>query len=96
MSKGIVFLGTPHRGADIASWAGFAARALQVVQMGTATNNRLLADLQRNSGTLWQISQQFVERGSALTIRTFYETVRMDFMSSLVFFLQITDFWKIF
>ena len=77
-------MGTPHRGADAASWANFVARALEALQMGTATNRNLLSDLKKNSGALWQVSQQFVERASTLKIRTFYETNKLDFMNCLV------------
>jgi len=84
MSKGVIFMGTPHRGADAASWASIVARALGALQMGTGTNKNLLSDLQRNSGALWQISQQFVERASTLKIRTFYEVNKLDYMSSLI------------
>ena len=88
MVKAIIFIGTPHRGADMAAWGNFAARVLQA--LGTATNRRILADLQQNSGTLGQISQQFVERGSTLQMKTFYETIKLDYMNCLVYFL-----WKI-
>ena len=74
MSKAVIFFGTPHRGADAASWANFAAQALRALQMGTATNTSLLSDLRKNSETLGQTSQQFVERGSTLRMKTFYET----------------------
>ena len=86
MAKGVIFMGTPHRGADVASWAKFAAQALRALQMGTATNKSLVSDLRKNSKTLAQISQQFVERGSALRIKTFYEGNKMDYMKCLVFF----------
>ena len=87
MVKAIVFMGTPHRGADVASWANLAARAFSTLQMSAATNTRLLSDLKRNSGTLMQISQQFVERGSAIRMKTFYETVKPDYANCLVCFL---------
>ena len=86
MAKGVIFMGTPHRGANVASWAKFAAQALRALQMGTATNKSLLSDLRKNSKTLAQISQQFVERGSTLRIKTFYEGNKMDYMNCLVFF----------
>ena len=93
MVKGIVFMGTPHRGADVASWANFAARALGTLQMSTATNTSLLSDLKRNSETLKQISQQFVERGSAIKMKTFYETIKSDFVGCLVCFLGCFVGW---
>ena len=84
-------MGTPHGGADAASWVDCAARALEVLQMGTATNRKLLSGLKRNSEALWQVSQQFVERSSTLQIRTFYETRKLDYMSCLVYFLWPVD-----
>ena len=85
MSKGIVFMGTPHHGADAASYGNFAARALKAIQMGTATNRNLISDLKKNSPALWQITQQFVERASTLMIKTFYELNKLGYMNSLVF-----------
>ena len=92
MAKAVIFMGTPHRGAETASWANFATRALQALQMGTATNNNLLSDLGRNSETLRQISQQFVERGSTLMMKTFYETNKLDYMNCLVYFPRAVGF----
>ena len=86
MAKGVIFMGTPHRGANAAAWANFAAQALRALQMGTATNKSLVSDLRKNSKTLAQISQQFVERGSTLRIKTFYEGNKIDYMNCLVFF----------
>ena len=87
MANAVIFMGTPHRGADVAALADFAARALRTLQMGIPTNTSLLSDLRKNSATLTQISRQFVERGSTLKIRTFYETEKMDYMNRLVFLL---------
>lgn len=77
-------MGTPHRGADVAYWTDFLARALYSAQLGTGTNSRLLPDLKKNSKTLSDISSQFVERGSSLQIRTFYEIEKMDYTNVLV------------
>ena len=87
MAKAIVFMGTPHCGTSTATWGNFAAQVLKAVQMGTATNPSLLADLKKNSETLRQISRQFVEHGSTLTMKTFYETMKLDYMNCLVCFL---------
>ena len=86
MVKAIVFMGTPHCGGKAASWGNFAAQVLKAVQLGTATNPSLLADLKRNSEALRQISRQFVERGSTITMKTFYETIKLDYMNCLVCF----------
>ena len=67
-------MGTPHRGADIAYWFGFLARACRAAQLGTGTNTKLLSALQKNSEALSNISEQSIERLAKLKIRTFYET----------------------
>lgn len=73
---GIVFMGTPHRGGDLAYWANYLANILKIALLGTRTNPRLLADLQKNSPALADISKQFVERGQKLDILTFFEQER--------------------
>ena len=70
---GCVFFGVPHRGAETAYWANFGANVIKVAFFGR-TNTNFVAALQRNSRTFADISQQFVERGASLMIRTFYET----------------------
>ena len=90
MVKAVIFMGTPHRGADGAFWANLTARALEA--LGATANRRILSGLQKNSGTLGQISQQFVERGSTLMMKTFYETIKLDYMSCLVYYLWTIGF----
>ena len=75
--KGAMFLGTPHRGSDAAYWAAYAARVLQVIQLGRGTNDAFVSALQRNSKEFSDISQQWIERATPLRIRTFYETERL-------------------
>src|ERR1700742_5068785 len=70
--KGSLFLGVPHRGSDNAFWGAFAASLLQKAQLGMGTKTAFLNDLKRNSPHFAQISQEFVERGANLQIRTFY------------------------
>jgi hypothetical protein len=71
---GIIFLGTPHRGSDVAWWASFPAKLLKALQLGTGTNTGYLRALARNSEEFSHISQQWVERSRILVIRTFFET----------------------
>lgn len=66
-------MGTPHRGSEIAYWTSFLADILYVAQLSSDTNKNLLNDLKRNSEALSNISQQFVQHGASLQIRTFYE-----------------------
>ena len=85
MAKAIIFLGTPHRGTDAATWANCVAQAFEALQTGTSTDRSLLSDIRRNSEILRQISQQFVERGSTLRMKTFYETKVSDSVNCLVY-----------
>lgn len=75
---GVVFLGTPHRGSDSAWWATFAAQSLRTVQLGTGTNTHYVSALKRNSTEFAHISQQWLERGAGVRIRTFFETERLS------------------
>ncbi|KAL8330754.1 hypothetical protein RB593_001636 [Gaeumannomyces tritici] len=83
-TAGVIFLATPHRGSGIAAPAELAAKILRVAQFGTGTNTKLVSNLRQNAAILWDISCQFVDRASALHIRTFYETEPLGFMSSLI------------
>ena len=75
--RGCVFFGVPHRGAESGYWANFAGTIIKVALIGR-TNTSLAAALQQNSAKFAEISQQFVERGAPLKIRTFYETEKLD------------------
>jgi hypothetical protein len=77
-------MGTPHRGSNVAYWSKVLANIVRTTQLGNNTSSELLADLQKNSRILSDISTQFVERGSALQIRTFYETEMVDFLNCVV------------
>jgi hypothetical protein len=83
-ARGVVFMGTPHRGSDLAWWSSFLANILQVTTAGTSTNPRLVTALKNESTTLSDISTQFIERGAGLKIYTFYETERFERMNCLV------------
>ncbi|KAI9740439.1 MAG: hypothetical protein M1834_005019 [Cirrosporium novae-zelandiae] len=75
--KACIFFGVPHRGADIAYWGRFVANLLDYGQLGLKVNKNLIDALVKNSPTLANISRQFVERGTQLQIRTFFETEKM-------------------
>lgn len=75
--KAVVFFGVPHRGADLAFWLQFPARLLEYGQLGFRGNTTYVSALKRNSPTFASISDSFIERGSHLIIRTFYETEKM-------------------
>ena len=87
-TRGIAFLGVPHRGSDIAWWTGFAAKLLRNASLGTSTNVSLLSDLEKGSANLADISSQFVDRAHNLIIYTFYETEKLNkVMVCIIFFI---------
>jgi hypothetical protein len=81
---GVVFLGTPHRGSDIAFWTEFLAHTLHIAQFKTGTNKNLVTALKKDSKSLSEISSQFVQRGANLEIITFFETELLGYMNCLV------------
>ncbi|KAI9857467.1 MAG: hypothetical protein M1813_008217 [Trichoglossum hirsutum] len=82
--RGVVFMGTPHRGSNVVSWTDFLARALYAIQVGTGTNKDLLSILRRDSKVLSDISRQFIDIGAKLQIRTFIETELLEYMNCLI------------
>lgn len=72
---GIIFMGTPHRGSDIASasWAVLLTNIVNAAFLGQAVRKDLLRELQAKSTTLTDISRQFVQRSTPLRIMSFIE-----------------------
>jgi len=68
--KGIIFLGTPHRGTDLAKLLG---------NILTATlSQRIFVDqLQRESEMIQEINHAFLERSVVLKLVSFYESTAM-------------------
>ena len=84
----IAFLGTPHGGSDLASWASIPAKALGVVK---STNTDLLSVLQTSSEVLYRIQNDFLsmirdlrEQGRYLKITCFWESLPMPVVGRLV------------
>ncbi|KAH0425280.1 serine carboxypeptidase, partial [Aureobasidium melanogenum] len=75
--KGCLFLGVPHRGADLAYWAKFPAQIIPYLSLGFRGNTKLLESLSSKSADWMRISRDFVYRATSLQIRTFYETDRL-------------------
>ncbi|KAH9208842.1 Alpha/Beta hydrolase protein [Leptodontidium sp. 2 PMI_412] len=75
---GLVFFGVPHRGADLAYWAGLPASLLDHALVGFGGNRSFLKALEKNSDEWRSISRDFTQRGAGLSsIRTFFETERL-------------------
>jgi triacylglycerol esterase/lipase EstA (alpha/beta hydrolase family) len=72
-TRGVIFLGTPHRGSGMASFARVVASVTQVVLRNT--NSRLIRDLERDSSTLDRIRDNFSQilDKRTLSVWTFVE-----------------------
>ena len=72
---GIIFMGTPHAGADLARWGYTLATLLSVVRR---TNSAVLAELKRESDVLTTVQQQFqqllLKPGVDIKIFCFFES----------------------
>ena len=97
-TKGIAFLGTPHRGSDSAWWGAVVANIVKGLSIGTSTNSRFVSDLKKDSSSLGSISSQFVHRTKGIRIYTFYETkktgstvVRLSLMLDVYEYLLIVE-----
>jgi hypothetical protein len=82
--RGVAFFGTPHRGASVADWGSLLANIIKAASFGAGTNTKLLLELRSRSELLQDISRSFVDRGKHLTIFSFYETDKMDFLNCKV------------
>ncbi|KAI3318127.1 hypothetical protein HD806DRAFT_325111 [Xylariaceae sp. AK1471] len=60
MTRGIVFLGTPHRGSSAATYGSVAFRLTQIFAFQSA-NTKLISSLERNSEILDRISTAFIQ-----------------------------------
>ena len=71
--KGVVFMGTPHRGSQIATFAQIAANILNSLMPGNTIKRPLMRALSTNSRELEEINRSFVPRCSSLELASFYE-----------------------
>ncbi|QKX58593.1 uncharacterized protein TRUGW13939_05718 [Talaromyces rugulosus] len=80
--QGCIFLGVPHRGADLASSARLPVRILQALSAGSLGNDKFVKSLRRKSSECEDISRDFIQRAKGLQIRTFHETEK--FMNQII------------
>jgi hypothetical protein len=79
---GIIFLGTPHRGSEKATYG----KVLATVATGLLNKPppRLVQALQENSGALMRLTTDFRFQLPNYQVYSFYETKPMRILSSLV------------
>lgn len=59
--QAIVFMGTPHAGADIAAWGTWTSNIVGALPGGITTYSKVLQGLQPDSETLYAITRRFNE-----------------------------------
>jgi pimeloyl-ACP methyl ester carboxylesterase len=73
-TNGIIFMGTPHGGSEIANLGHTVAKCLNIVRQ---TNHKILDNLRQNSDVLAAVQQQFQQllrkRETSISIYCFFE-----------------------
>ncbi|OAL46969.1 hypothetical protein IQ07DRAFT_516802, partial [Pyrenochaeta sp. DS3sAY3a] len=82
-ATGVIFLGTPHRGSDVAFWSKTVEKIVNF-ELLDANRTDLLKTLEPKSIELGDICSMFVERAVPLQIFTIYERVKMKELPDLV------------
>ena len=86
--KGIIFMGTPHKGAWMADWANIPASALGLVK---STNKSLLKILETDDQSLesiqvrfWAMIRELREGGRRLEVTCFFEELPLPAVGKVV------------
>jgi hypothetical protein len=89
-TNGIVFFGTPHRGAEAANWAATLSNIRAAVSRRPPS--KFLAALQTESVELLKISEDFRPLGGKFNIVSFYEEHAHPLLGKVVscFFLIVS------
>ncbi|EPE26177.1 alpha/beta-Hydrolase [Glarea lozoyensis ATCC 20868] len=69
---GVVFFGTPHRGATLAAWKSMSANIVRAASFNTSTNV-ISKDLKLRSDFLVNVAESWIHRGAKLEIVSCYE-----------------------
>ena len=79
MSCGLTVTGMPHSGSDLASYGNAISKIVKVcTPFNPAT--LLLHDLRKESRTLFELSRDFAQQMQKLSIITFYEMDKTNFV----------------
>ncbi|KAK0720822.1 Alpha/Beta hydrolase protein [Lasiosphaeris hirsuta] len=86
--RGIVFMGTPHKGSWVADWAKIPASALGLIK---STNKSLLQILETNNQLLeslqirfWSMIRELREDGRRLEVTCFFEELPLPVVGKVV------------
>ena len=87
---GILFLGTPHKGADVALWGSYLEGLCHILMPKKAldTAPQLIEALKTNSETLLNIDRQFAQLLDEFHIFFFHEAKPSDFKGTLKFIVE--------
>ncbi|OSS44355.1 hypothetical protein B5807_10962 [Epicoccum nigrum] len=86
-TRGVVFLGTPHRGSSFSTWGGLAARALQPL----GSNLSLLQEVEYDALPLLELHEEFESvRSEKTRVVNFFEQRKTWLLK--VWFLQWEEF----
>ncbi|MCJ1398700.1 hypothetical protein MMC11_001901 [Xylographa trunciseda] len=86
---GILFLGTPHKGSDVASWGSFLEWLCKAVpKKAIDTSDQLIEALKTNSETLQNIDRQFAQLIENFHLFFFHEAKPTDFKTTLRFVVE--------
>ncbi|MCJ1246579.1 hypothetical protein MMC30_003788 [Trapelia coarctata] len=86
---GILFLGTPHKGADLASWGSFLEWLCKAVpKKALDTSPQLIDALKTNSETLQNIDRDFAQIMSRFHLFFFHEAKPTDMKGTLRFIVE--------
>ncbi|KAF3482081.1 uncharacterized protein GIQ15_04840 [Arthroderma uncinatum] len=87
-TKGIIFIGTPHKGSWMASWAKIPASALGLINSGNKalldvlqTDNQLLESVQVR---FWSMIREVREAGRRLEVTCFFEELGLVLVGKIV------------
>jgi hypothetical protein len=82
LTVGIIFLGTPHRGSEKASYGRVLANV--ATAMMNKPTSRLVSTLQSNSDSLMRLTSDFKSQLPNYQVASFYETKPMKWFSTPV------------
>ncbi|OIW33004.1 hypothetical protein CONLIGDRAFT_570241, partial [Coniochaeta ligniaria NRRL 30616] len=74
-TQGVVFMGTPHRGSDLAKWGSLLATVAKVAFL--SPKKEFLDNLHKNRKELIELSEDFIKIAAKYAFKSFYEENRV-------------------